>query len=342
MPFKIFPAGIYFPEILNINAVFVALLIDAAGEKVAFVVTVPKTGTVDKLCFKTGGISSSQALRVSVQTVNTATGEPTGTLYGGSSAGVQASPSANTFYTVALGTGATAVKGDRVAVVIEFDSTIGSVYIDFPDSDTQIGYPYVMGYTTSWAKYGYSPCTALEYSDGSYEPMMCYPCSSLGAIVINTGSSPDEAALKISAPFSTRCVGFWVFLDGNNPVDIILYDKDDNVLQSRSLDQDVRSSTSVRLIQDYFVTSQILKPEEVYRLAIKPTTASNIVIPFFIISTAAIMDSFSGGARVTVSTRENAGAWTDFARQRLFGGLILDATGSKMLTHPGMSGGFSG
>src|SRR5688572_25458479 len=81
--------------------------IDASGEKSSFVIQVPKTGSITHVGFRVASVSSSQTLRAGIETLSG--GAPSGSQYGGSAVGTQASPAADTFYEVALATPATAV-----------------------------------------------------------------------------------------------------------------------------------------------------------------------------------------------------------------------------------------
>jgi hypothetical protein len=144
--------------------------IDAAGEMAGAVFRVPSNGNIAKVGVYVGYVSTSKPLRVSLQTVDAATGFPTGTMYKGSVQGVLASIASNTFYMVTLGTQATAaVKNDLIAIVAEWNS------VDF--GNCRIMVAPISSYSTlatqnvggaGWAKTNNSPFGALEYSDGSY------------------------------------------------------------------------------------------------------------------------------------------------------------------------------
>ena len=118
----------------------------AAGQKIAFVFRAPKTGTIDQVGFLVRAVTVSQTLKVSLETVNPATGHPTGTLIAAGASGTVASPAANTFYEISLGTPPSVTINDYIAVVIEFDSTGGNLQIAAWDTQTSTGdyaqFPY--------------------------------------------------------------------------------------------------------------------------------------------------------------------------------------------------------
>jgi hypothetical protein len=64
---------------MSIVSSFVSRLIDATGEKYAAIIQIPKTGTISKIGFRTGTVTTSQTLRGGIETVDAATGAPTGT-----------------------------------------------------------------------------------------------------------------------------------------------------------------------------------------------------------------------------------------------------------------------
>lgn len=304
--------------------------IDASGEKIAMVFKVPKTGTIAKIGFATRGVSNSQTLRVGIETVN-ASGDPSGTQYGGSAVGTQAAPAANTYYTVTLGTGATATRGDTVAVVIQFDGTVGNANVAYFNTNTNpnLAFPYYDNFTAAWAHNAITGglIMHLEYDDASVEAIPhAYPVSvDTIAVTFNNGSSPDERALKFTLPNPTRVSGFWAFLDLDAAVDLVLYDSDGTtVLETQSLVAAERAGTAGSFITALFDATETLTASAVYYLAVKPTSVTNVTLKEFTVSTALIMDAFSIGQNAYLSTRADAGAWTDTTTRRPLVGLILD------------------
>lgn len=306
-----------------------AFLIDAAGEKVAFVLNIKKTGSITTALIRVGGVTTAQTLRVSLQTVDLTTGEPTGTSYGGSTAGTIASPSANTTYEVSFGTSASGTKGDKAAIVIEFDATVGSLNIcgfDIGLSSGQEAFPYSMLYTTAWADVvNRFPICALGYS-GIYYNTNTLPFNSFGITSFNNSSTPDERALYFKFPYPTKISGFWFTIDLAADCDIVLYDVDGTtVLATLSLDTDLRGGTDMGYYKMNFSFSIEIQANRWYRLSIKPTTTTNIGIYEFTVASAAIMDCFDCGQYIYHSQRTDAGAWTETTTKRIYGGILCDA-----------------
>lgn len=350
MALQTLKGGLFLPEPYNIDLGSTNFLIDAAGEKVAGVFQIPKSGTITHLGFSVGTVTTAETLKVGLETVN-ASGDPTGTQYGGSAVGTQASPASDWFYEVALGTPATATVGDTVAIVVQFNSTIGNLNIlGIQSPSTRVGYPYIDHYTASWAKNSATqPTFSVKYNDGTYEYCGLLPIV-LTSTTYNNGSTPDERALYFSLPFPSAAIGAWVHLDLDGAVDIVLYDSDGSTtIGSFSMVVAERAGTSRRWHYGRFTQGSVsLSANTAYRLSVKPTSVTSIILNEFTVLSNAMFDMLSLGSNGYLSTRTDAGAWTETNTQRPFVGLILnkfdDGVGGSggMLVHSGMTGGMRG
>src|SRR3972149_8910367 len=195
--------------------------LDTTGEKAATIFQIPADGNITKLGFRTATVTTGDTLKVGLYTVD-ASGDPTATAYKGMVAGTQAilATEDNTYFNVTLGTQATSVvKGDLVALVIEYDSYVaGNMVITGLGSSSSVlfGFPYGDLYTTSWAKQNSLPFATIEYTGGVYYPMLgVYPVGSAGATstAYNLDTATfDEYGIHINIPVPARAVGIWVVL----------------------------------------------------------------------------------------------------------------------------------
>lgn len=326
-------------------------IIDAAGEKCAFVFQVPKSGTQDRVGFHVRLVTTAQTLRVGLETVDAATGAPTGTQYGGSAVGTQAAPVAGTFYEVTLATPATAVAGDIIAVVIQFDATVGNVQIGHIDGlagGNRAGVPYINAFTTVWTKHlSGTPVMSVRYNDASYEFIGALPFAGRQDVFFNTGSTPDEIGNYFTLPAPVRVTGVRVLVVAANNMDIVLYEGS-TVLRTISVDSDVTAGSMEYDLR--FSTPVTLSAGTVYRIVFKPTTASNINMRELIVLSAGMMNMVPGGTDWYKTSRTDAGAWTEDTLRRVWGtGLLIDQIddgvgggAGGLLTHPGMGGGMRG
>ena len=304
-----------------LGSTFQSLLIDASGEKAAFVVQIPKTGTISKVGFRTATVTTSQTLKVGIYTVD-GSGDPTTTAYGSSTTGTQTSPASNTAYLVTLGTGATATQGDIVAVVIEFDSTVGNLNIAHTTAATN-NFPYSDLYTGTWAKTAATPILSFEYDDGSYAPILgCGPPCSIANTTFNSGSTPDEYALYFKTLGPCKVNGVTIYGGAGAAAadfSIILYNSDGTTaLGTIAVDGDVRAGTSSTIPSFFQFSSAIsLSADTFYYLSLRPDTANNArLLRITSVASAAAMDVLSGGQNFYEATRTNAGAWTTTTTNR--------------------------
>lgn len=328
MGLQTFKNGASLPPQFNGTSGYSSHILDASGEKLAGIFHVPKTGTINKLGFRTGAVTNAQTLKISIQTV--VSGAPSGTLYGGSSVGTQSSPAANTFYEVTLGTGATATEGDTIAVVVEFNSAIGNLEIMAVSNIGNHAFPFVDHYTTSWTPAGRIPCMSLGYNDGSYESCDTIPASSITTIAFDSASTPDEYAMKFSFPFKYRATGMWILGDFDYDTDVVLYDADGTtVLDTVTIRQAERGIMATAFTIKRF-TPIVLNAGSTYRLSIKPNTsgASDVTIYKITMPTSAMMGCLPGGTNITMSSRTDAGSWTDDPTSLIVMGLYFDQLSS--------------
>jgi hypothetical protein len=166
----------------------------ALGHKAAFIFRIPKTGTITDITFGTqSGSGGTNAVSVGLFTVDTTTGLPTTTAYGGMTTG---SATFNAFQTktVTLGTSASATKGDIVACVFQVTAfTAGTFSIGYM-SETVANYlfPYAAINTGSWSKLTTArPIVGLKYSGGDYPLTLGMDSANIVTTVLSSSQSPS-------------------------------------------------------------------------------------------------------------------------------------------------------
>ena len=315
-------------------------ILDNSDDRVAFVFRVPKSGNITKVGFRVITAATPQTIRVSLCTVDAATGDPTTTLYGGSAAGTQASPAANTFYEVTLGTAAAATIGDVIAVVLQFDTTAGDVGIS-PGLTSYggraiVAFPYLDVFATAWTKGAANgvnciPACTIGYDDGTYPYNGMTPIATTAPAIVtfNNGSTPDEVGNRFTVPFPCRVSGFWAICDFDGDADLVLYGPTDTVLATVSVDKDIEA-VATAAHQTYLPFAPVtLAASTTYRFVVKPTSATSLSVYRISSHSAAAMDQMSGGQTFHETSRTDAGAWTDTTTQRIFSlGLLFDGFGN--------------
>jgi hypothetical protein len=316
------------------------LTIDAVGEKIAFMGPVYHQGggskDVTKVHFRFGTVvkSGGSGLTVSLQNVDAANGppmRPDGTQdQTVAIANGDANFASNTNYTTAaFSASRTVAFGELLAVVIEYDVTgwltPDTVGIAIASNANDVFYPPNYGtslYTGTWATSGDDgifPSVLLEYTDGSFGSLgQGYPITdAVGCIdYINTGDgAADERALKLTMPFDCECSGGFVHVQpsaNNANFDIILYDTDGTtVLGSESFDANQQYNATNGGITHAHWTPVTLAAGSAYRITVKPTTTTNIIVMWYRLANADHRKALRIGTDTVGSTRLDAGAWTD-------------------------------
>ena len=313
-------------------------LIDAAGEKACAVFVVPKSGNIDRVGFLTRTVTTSETLRVGLETVDSSY-LPTGTQYGGSAVGTQVAPAANSFYEVTLATPAAAVIGDIIAAVVQFDAAIGNLQIGNWDGfgGAQLAaIPFVAQYTGgAWSKLGSTPGLSIRYDDGTYEFVGAVPFKPRNDVFFQSGSTPDERGNIVRLPVQMRAWGVQFGTGSANDFDIVLYDSDGStVLRSLSFAGAQIPGINGRTHWVPFASPVTLNADTDYRLTFKPTVTSNLNIREVEVITSAMLDMLPGGSAIHKTSRTDAGAWTQDTLRRVWAlGLVVDQI------HDGSGGG---
>ncbi len=327
--------GLWYPE-LPLNALLTGtivtdLLLDASGEKVAFIFPAPATGQLDLIGFLTGTVTVGDTMKVSFQGVDDATGEPDGGI--------------DQFRTIAIangddvvwkttglitsdgtdgGTKRSVTKGELIAIVIEFNSFTATDSLNIRcwrqpgATSNHLGQCYVSHFTTVWTKTnGILPTFALKYADGNYYYIPgTAPYSAVTSISIDNATSPDEAGAYFSVPFACKIDRIFAWVDADGDVDVVLYDGDGSTpLKTLTLDKDIRvTNVSIGYAKPFDEVT--LTPGVNYRLVFKPSSLTNIAFFVMEVAAAEILGQMSGGTGIHYTSREDAGAWAQVTTQR--------------------------
>jgi hypothetical protein len=308
-----------------------AFTFNASGQKMGWVFQAPKTGSIRKVHFLTGAVTTPTDTDVRIETVNTGagTGDPSGTLLGANTNVTLPSASITTnTWTIspALTSDAAVTKGDIISAVLVPTGTpnfIINQYTTGVSASTRFPYSTTFNGAT-WSKQTAFSVFAVEYSDGTFDEIsQVFPVTSINAHTFSTAGTPDEHALRFSLPFTARVAGIWIVADPDGDVDLVLYDGT-SALATKTFDTDIRQGTGAGVHYLRFAAAVTVTANTVYRIGLKPTTPTNIVLYSMDVNSNAIMNQLGGGQNFYHSTRVDGGSWTDVTTRRLFAGLILD------------------
>lgn len=320
-------SGFFYPDhTIQYPFTIASMLIDASGEKAAAIFRVGKTCTLAKVRIYFGTVNTARDVKVSFQDVSLTTGDPDGT-----PDQYRVIPTASIAASTWVLTGAmtdngadggnkrSVTKGDLLAIVAEFDSTVGNLVISRQTLNQGLDNgTYSDLFTSSWAKTA-SSAGMFELQDDTGAPVPCFGLIPAlgGSMNVNSGTTPDEVALYVKFPVDVKVDGAMVNIDLDGDCDVILYDSDGTTaLETVSLDANVRAGTTVAMALVEFTQEHTLLANTFYRLAVKPTSVTTVVPRYMDVPVAATLDAFPGGQNAHWSQRTDAGAWTETTTRR--------------------------
>lgn len=269
-----------------------SILLDASGEKVAFIFPVNGSITFRKFGFVTGTVTTGDTLDVRLETVQEGTPSisPTNTLYCALSSGTLTIGSAddNKYKESSDLVSDCTVTNSTVAVVIyrmgSFNGNlvnINSARLDNSvtmSSNSASGYAFVNGV----------PNLAIFDSTSNLVDMYGIVCvSTLTPSSINSGTTPNTYGNKITLPFAHRVTGVYFESNYSAPLLVKLWDSDgstvlETVTVSTSMARNILRPV-VNFSQGYDFAAN-----ESYRVSVTPKTTTNSTIYTFRYETSAI------------------------------------------------------
>lgn len=292
--------------------------------------------------FNDWSYGTAPTYRISLQGVDSS-GNPDGTIKGAGACYADFTPTGTgndaklVWFT--LGASYQATRGELLALVVKYQSGTCNA-----SNHTRIsrrlfgvqglsGQAYALYGDGSWTRDQYGP-PLYAYSDGA---VTCgAPYDTCTTTAVNSDSNPNEYALLFSIPTDLcaaatlraariKCTG----PPAAKSFTLTLYDTDGTtVLATRQFDSDAFSRQGEETILDLFFTDTtlpILLAGSSYRLAIKPDQTTTALAPWILThQLAADLSAYPMGTAAYLSTRYNAGAWSDTATSRPCIALILD------------------
>lgn len=306
--------------------------IDAVGEYIAFLFQAPRNPSnldIVALWFRTGSsIPATGTLAGRLEAVGS-DGHGAGTPVATGAEGTVSVTAGNTWYRVPLDTPFLPDEGEFYASKAIIPSASG-LQVDMQRIPTGSHNPYVSQNTGAGAGFQQSQGQfAIEYTGGVFLPI---PASCLlvpATLNFNTGSTPDEVGNLVPIPQRSLCVGGYVHINTLQNFEVRLYDPDGStVLRKIVVDRDVATAAGNRAHWPFrWPASEggaIELAPATYRLAVLPTTASNVTVTEgHSAPSSAALAQMGGGAGMKRTHRTNAGAWTDVDAERMPFGLLI-------------------
>lgn len=324
----------------NSSAPSIAVLgtIDATGEKLAFVGRFwhpsGSTKNIRRVQFRFSTIvkAGGSGLTVSLQNVNAAAGPPgqpdeTQDQTVAIANGDAGFASSQWYRTNTLSADRSVAIGEELAVVLEYDGSgrLGSDSVTLTAiSITSTGLPLTLGSTFGVLKTaGWTlvqttshPIMLLECDDGTFGILDgCVAVSAVGSTNLQSDTTPDEIAIKLSPTFDARIDALYCFVLANNTgsnYNLILYDSGGTALETISQNPFQIASLVNAHTALCPIAPRILTAGGTYYVAVKPTQdTQNVTVYHIDVNDAAHWAVNNMVIPGTYVQRTDAGSWSE-------------------------------
>lgn len=318
--FPLMEDSVFCPNTSGAFADHGATILSSTITAFSFIFKIPKSGSITGATIFSVAASTPQPLTISLETLD-ASGNASGTNYGGSAPATIATPAANTTYNLTFATPATAVKGDYVALKVAWTGTTGSATFAsfaltnrrlFPGANT-----LTSGVWNRIAAYTRQMNAVLIYSDASLALPFGATCvKSTSSAGISSASAVDEVGTIFNLTEKRVTIGAQLGLTypaAILPFDVNLYSPAGALLsnQTITLPNSVISNQTGTNYYHEFAAPIELPAGDGYRLTVAPTTAVTTVIYHLLTFDSVAHKNLMFPAGTGVCTRADAGAWTD-------------------------------
>lgn len=320
---------------------------DSATDRLALVDRCRVTDALDTVYLRTVTVTTGCTVEVRIETV--VNGRPSGTLWATNTNATVVIDNAddNVWKTATLTAAASMNVGDEYAIVVIVSSGTPNMQFAAPPGNlttyaSLAHYPLTLqdpGGGT-WASSGAGFEWIVKFATAGVKPVTgLNPTSGAGTITaFNSGTNPDERALRFQLPFKCRIAGLRVAMfniaagaDFTYSIWDAAGDADVEALAQASIDGDFALATTQDGYVDlWFDTPVAPDPNTTYRAGVRADTANSIGLAEF--SNSAIANAllaFPGvNAQTYLSTREwtagAASAWADTTTTLPLIHLIID------------------
>jgi len=330
----------------DVTAAIACPNIDAAGEKLAIIFWVSEPGRISGLRFMLSLVTTGATLRISLQDVGS-DGNPDGTM---DQSGTVSVADTDDFMpkSVVFDSPRHVKRGDLLACVIEFDSTVGNLAIQTGNVSSFVrhaAWAYVRHFFSSaWNNNSGLPWLSLDLDGGGITKatgLIPAPENTTTSISLSSSGTPDEAGNRFVLPYASVVSGIWITAGSlgaaGATLEFRLYDSANNILASVNLDRDALVSGQSQMIAD--LAAQLSLPADFVGRATVLPDATALTLAKIDLDSNARLAAFGLGAG-TVQTywtqRTDGGAWTDINTRRAEIGLVVtgvdDGSGAGEVT----------
>jgi hypothetical protein len=287
--------------------------LDGTTGKICLVLPISKTGTITGIQFLTGGVTTGDTIKASLQDID-ASGYPDGTADQSGTVSV-ASTDDYVWKIVTFGSSRSVAAGDYISVVLEFNSRVSGV-MDLANSSPPSGnMPNAMiysgTYTASWAYSGRPQKVLLDYN-GTYPIQETHPIAGMDCQIFGNDHTPDEYANKVTYAYKAKMIGVCIQGRTQGSADLVLYNSASSALDTAAMPYNAVTTGSTNLFCNYFPDGGVeISAGTTYYLSFKPTTTTDARINFVLVNNASYKTALLGSNTAVYASRTDAGAWTE-------------------------------
>ena len=298
--------------------------LDAAGEYVTYVLQAREAMTISHVGWRTGVVAGAPTADTRIETVDTA-GIPTGTLWAANTNLVSGTLVSNTFTLHALTASATIAKADFFAIKVVYASGTSLIVQRLTGVNKGLSnVPYKVTNTSGSAVKTALTDIGVIVALGSnsttfYSAEKCVPAS-ITSVTFNNGTAGDKRGLRFQVPFACRVAGLSFYASTSvGDFNAILFDDAGTELSSSStaFEGDRSGNAAANPMNCIFDNPVSLSASTWYRIAVEPTSATNVVISVLTLPSLDYRSAYPIGTNSNYATYTTAGGWIDTATNQL-------------------------
>lgn len=311
-----------------------SLAINTTGEAVGGMFYAPKTGSIDRVAFRTSTVTTGCTLDVGLESTDSTTGEPntSQTLIAAGANGtvVVANTDDNVWKTVTIGTPPSVTQGQPIWAVARISSGTPSALNLvrgnglFPGAPANYNCRSVRYTASAWTTNANPLVFAIRYSgDSEYTPMRGISPIGYTTLTISDSTNPDENGGLVVLPFAAQACGIWLMTASGGPsADFTakIYNSDGTSLLASQATTQALMGNNPGFAQVFFQTPVTLAAGS-YVVSARFTNATSGQVVYY------NNTNFSNAATGLPSrwSRQNDGAWTSSTTEVSGIGLLLNA-----------------
>lgn len=325
------PSPIAWPGIASqFNAIpalgTVATLTSAGSHYVTYVFDAREDMTVSHIGFRAGTVAGSPTIEIRIETVDTSTALPTGTLWATNTNGTTGTVSSNTSVLQALTASASITKGQVFAVKLLL-ATGTSLIVQNTNqwaAFQSLNLPYLVNNTGTPTKGNIgnnTPNIAIGSSSTTfYQVTGALPVSSTTGNTFNNSVAGAKRGLRFTIPMNCRAVGLRFYQAiSTGDYNAALYSDAGSELSSSStaFTGVVNAATNNATTYAFFDNTVTLTAGTTYRIAIEPTTTTNVNVTTMTLPSASYRGASPFGTTGHYATFTTGGGWVDSATDQI-------------------------